>query len=213
MYPLTVFRADTKHNTGIRVVLSGNTPELIINKALQSGAKLRFIWQKVFDFFGITKPHTERTRVLVLGIGGGDVITLMQKRFPNADIDAVDIDETVITIARVYFGIHPTKHLKIVNTDAIMYACKSGTAKDRYEVIVSDLYKGFEIPEMLKSKQFLMGLGHLLSPKGSLIINFSPHTDFSGEVRTMRVLLQSVFKDTDEYSYDTYMFFKASNPR
>lgn len=46
----------------------------------------------------------ETRRVLVIGIGGGTLPMFLRKYYPNAAIDAVDIDPEVVEVAKKFFG-------------------------------------------------------------------------------------------------------------
>src|SRR5690349_204935 len=47
----------------------------------------------------------EPRRILVVGVGGGTLPTFLRRHYPDAAIDAVDIDPDVVQVAKAYFGL------------------------------------------------------------------------------------------------------------
>jgi len=45
-------------------------------------------------------------RVLIVGLGGGTIPSLLRKHYPKMTIDVVDIDPDVVAVAKKYFGFH-----------------------------------------------------------------------------------------------------------
>ncbi len=71
---------------------------------------LGFAYTKV-AFVGLALSR-EPSRVLVVGLGGGTMPMFLRKYYPNATIDAVDIDPEVVHVAREYFGFKEDERLR-----------------------------------------------------------------------------------------------------
>lgn len=108
-------------------------------------------------------------KILLLGLGGGSVVAAINRAFPDADIIGVEVDPQMITLGKKYFGLAAKRNLHIVNADAMNYC----TAKKNqlFDIIISDVYIGYESPKKLESAKFLQALLHLLTNDGILICN------------------------------------------
>lgn len=64
-------------------------------------------------------PSTPSPSLLVLGLGGGCLPSFFRAQFPEAPITAVDIDETMMEIAKTYFKMPET--VETVVMDGVKY--------------------------------------------------------------------------------------------
>jgi spermidine synthase len=85
-------------------------------------------------FFKNTPPQ----KALVLGVGGGAAIKLIEHFFASCQIDGVDIDETHLYIAKRFFGCK-SNHCHLIHDDATQFIASS---KRRYDYIVEDIFSG-----------------------------------------------------------------------
>ena len=60
-------------------------------------------WIKLFFTAFLCQPQA--SRVLMFGLGGGILPTLIRHYFPSVIIDVVEVDETVIELALEFFGL------------------------------------------------------------------------------------------------------------
>jgi spermidine synthase len=147
-----------KEQLGRHTLYVGNIP--------QSGGIVRGIWKKGIGNLRIQSP----AKVLLLGLGGGSVITLLKKKWPGSTIIAVEIDPEIITIAKTYFGLNNTPGLEIINDDALKVVQKE-TKLGSFDLIILDLYLGQVLPDFAEREDFLAGLKGLLTKKGVLVAN------------------------------------------
>lgn len=113
--------------------------------------------------------QSEDTSVLVLGLGGGDVIKQLQTNFKaQGIITAVEIDPVVIEIALNEFNIIPNNKLEIVNADANVFLKYT---KDNYDLIIVDLFNDTEIPHFVFQKEFIKTIYAVLKLNGNIIFN------------------------------------------
>src|SRR3989344_462699 len=100
-FPVLLFKTSSRFNPDIRVVREWGGMKLLVNGSRQSGPNIRKLWERAFRAFRLDAVGTIKS-ILVLGIGGGTVIELLSARFPTAAITAVDVDQTIIDIAKDY---------------------------------------------------------------------------------------------------------------
>lgn len=110
-------------------------------------------------------------RILVIGLGGGMLPMAFRRLYPNARIDAVDLDPSVIRIAKKYFGFTPDDHLHAYADDGRMFVRKQGRAGVRYDAIVIDAFDKDYIPEHMLSVEFLAQVKTIMAPHGVLAAN------------------------------------------
>lgn len=129
-----------------------------LGKVLQKGLK-----SVTTDF------RSEEKSVLILGLGGGDVVKQLRNNFKShATITAVEIDPVIIEIALKEFDIIPNSKLEIVNNDANVFLKYT---KERYNLIVVDLFTDVTIPDFVFQTEFIKSVYNVLDLNGSIIFN------------------------------------------
>jgi spermidine synthase len=138
-------------------------------------------------------------RILIIGLGGGTMSNTLHKLLPESSIDNVEIDESVIKVARQYFGFLENDQIKTYSQDGRVFVKRALLKKQEYDWIILDAFNGDYIPEHLMTKEYLEETKRLLSPKGILTANtFSSSKLYTYESATYK----SVFGD----------FYQVSNP-
>ena len=130
--------------------------------------------------------------VLVIGLGGGSIPVALSELFPTAIIDAVEIDEAVVRVAKQFFDFAETPRLKVHVSDARVFIKRALLRKAQYDLVILDAFTGEYIPEHLMTREFLEESRNLLGPDGVLVANtFSTSVLYDHESETY----QSVFGD------------------
>lgn len=111
-------------------------------------------------------PVADGADVMLLGLGGGNLIKQFQKR--NYNIDVCELDQRIADVAFEYFGVKNDFNLQI--DDARHYL---RTNKKKYDLIVFDVFKGENPPAYLLSKENFEHLNFLIKPNGIIAINFN----------------------------------------
>lgn len=112
---------------------------------------------------------TESADVLVLGLGGGDVIRQLKAHFRSkAMITAIEIDSVMIEVAINDFNIIPDKRFEIINQDAFNYLKYTNNS---YNLIIVDLFYDVQIPDFVFQKGFVNQIFNVLKPNGTVIFN------------------------------------------
>ncbi len=65
--------------------------------------------------------YSDLKNVLVLGLGGGALCTYLHHKFPALFVDGVEIDSTMIELAKRYFGFNPGSNLKAHLADGLTF--------------------------------------------------------------------------------------------
>lgn len=109
------------------------------------------------------------TEILILGLGGGDVVKQFRNHFKShANITAVEIDPVIIEIAVNEFHIIPDSRLEILKEDAELFLKYN---QKKFDLIIVDLFFDMNIPEFVFQKSFIQSIYRALHIHGSAIFN------------------------------------------
>lgn len=159
----------------------------------QSGQMVELLWQALREIKILI--YEDIKDILILGLGGGSVVNIISKCFPKAEITGVEIDAEMIKIGKRYFDLGKYKNLKIKNADAFDFVKKT---KEKYDLVLVDLYLGCEIPEQASEDKFLLNLKKLLSKKGVVIINRLRNKNNKKELADFRKKMNKYFPSVEE---------------
>ena len=130
--------------------------------------------------------------ILILGLGGGTLPMTYAKLLPDADITSVEIDSSVINVAKEFFGLKLSEKNKVVEKDARVFVKRAKRKNQKYDLIVLDAFNGDYIPEHLMTQEFLEEVKGLLNEDGVVVANtFSTSDLYDHESATY----QKVFKE------------------
>ena len=108
--------------------------------------------------------------VLILGFGAGSVARILQtENRCTGRITGVEVDATVIALARKYFRLDRVKNLDLHITDAADFI---SVDKNHYDLIVIDLFFDHRTPEKFLTAGFLKCLQEHLLPRGIILFNY-----------------------------------------
>lgn len=106
---------------------------------------------------------------LVLGLGGGIVpLFLSDKTNLNFQVDAVELDQKIMDIAKNHFYLPPM--VNVINDDARRYLNKKSKI---YDLIVMDVFNGEIAPSHVLSLESFEKVQKSLTTDGILLINFN----------------------------------------
>ncbi|OVE76332.1 hypothetical protein BVX98_06230 [bacterium F11] len=149
---------------GYRILRIDGAPNSIINK--KTGLSF-FDYTTYLELMPFLRPHAKKA--LLVGLGGGSVA----KRFSSygLQVDAVEIDPTVVWVAKRFFDYDPGKG-KIVIQDGRRFF---QSTKETYDFVILDVSSGDLAPSHLFSLESLTELKSIIRDKGVLGINFIGH--------------------------------------
>lgn len=151
--------------------------------ATQSFDTLQELFQKIFPQIGL--PQNPPNKVLLLGLGGGSVVTILRDELLlDAPIDAIELDPVIIEIAHKHYNIDRYKNLNITQADAYEYV--QNTKLAGYDLIVADLFADNLVPPQFFDEVFNASLINLLSPSGKLVFNIMvENKDYEGRLKKL----------------------------
>lgn len=131
--------------------------------------KMVFAYAKMMMMSLLMMPEPER--ILVVGLGGGTLPVALNELYPDAQIDVVEIDPAVKTVAETYFGFHENEKMKVILKDARVFTKRALAAGETYDLIMLDAFNGDYIPEHLMTREYLQETRGLLSEGGVVAAN------------------------------------------
>jgi spermidine synthase len=187
----------SKYHKNIRVGYAYGKKTLFTGSVHQSGGEYHYMWKKVFETIKPTKKNIHDC--LVLGVGAGTVVPIINNKYPGCLITGVEIDRQMVTVARNYFDLDTMKNLHIMIDDAIHYAT---SCKKKYDLIVIDLFIGELNPAETRSEQFMKQIFRLLRRSGTVIYNSHFQKDRPQEFLEFKKICSALFqKVTVVFSY------------
>jgi spermidine synthase len=130
-------------------------------------------------------------RFLVVGLGGGTMPMFLRKRYPEATIDAVDIDPDVVYVAKEFFGFREDERMRAHVADGRQFI---EALTQPYDVIFLDAFGARNVPAALTTVEFLSAVRRGIKPGGVVVGNIwgpGSNPSYESMVRTY----QEVFDD------------------
>jgi spermidine synthase len=100
-FPQTVYKTSSKHSGTIEVIDHVFERRLVVGGLTQSGGITKRMWEKVFDQQAVREKN-EVNSILVLGVGAGTLVEVINKKWPDAKIVGVEIDPVIIDTGKKY---------------------------------------------------------------------------------------------------------------
>lgn len=154
--------------------------------------KLAFPYAKMVLSSLMVQDNPER--ILILGLGGGTLVSTYSTLFPEAEIIIVEIDKAVVEVAEEYFDFRETDRIKTETVDGRVYVKRAGLRKEKFDLVILDAFNGEYIPEHLMSQEFLEEVKLLLPEDGMVVANtFSASRLYDAESATYASVFGPLF--------------------
>lgn len=133
-------------------------------------------------------------RILIAGLGGGSIPTVLHQLYPDATIDVVELDPAVVKVARQYFHFRESSKMAVHVADARVFIKRAGLSGEHYDFIILDAFNGDYIPEHLMTTEFLEEAKRLMTNDGILVANtFSTSKLYDYESVTYRTVFGTFY--------------------
>ena len=162
----------------------------------QSGGVVYEIWKKTLK--RIKKEKTSLDNCLILGLGGGSVSGLVRKYWPESKITGVEIDSRMVDLGKEFLGLNDL-NIDIKITDAFSFCEKVSEKKEKFDLVIVDLYLGDKFPEKFDSLEFISLVKKILSSQGLVIFNKLYYGEKRKESLNFAKKLEKVFEKLEYY--------------
>jgi spermidine synthase len=135
----------------------------------------------------------EPRRVLVVGLGGGTLPMFLHKHYPEATIDAVDIDPEVVDVAKRFFGFDEDEFMRAHVGDGRQFIEQF---RQPYDAIFLDAFGGDSVPAHLTTQEFLRAVRRAVKPDGVVVGNvWARHSNplYDSMVRTYEEVFDELY--------------------
>lgn len=133
------------------------------------------------------------SKVLEIGLGGGRTAVYLTDHVPTLSVTAVELDPEVVAMANKHFAVRPSARLRVETMDGRIFLTQ---ARERYDIIIVDAYRGTFVPFHLTTQQFFILAKRKLNPGGAVVQNIAPNVVLTD---SMIATLQAVFDNVDTY--------------
>lgn len=139
---------------------------LLINNTIQTEMQLESR-QSVSEYVHLVEKNLlyfPKGKALILGLGGGIVANMFADH--HYPVTAVEFDERIIDMAKRFFYLNDS--IKTVSADARYFI---NNCKEKYNLILFDVFKAEEQPSHVITKESLIKLKTMLDTNGVVLIN------------------------------------------
>jgi spermidine synthase len=161
----------------IQVVRVGNEMQMVLNEGLGVHSIYnpdKILTQGPWDYFMIAPyfnkpPFTQQQvrKVGIIGLGAGTIPHEFSAVYGPIPIDGVEIDGTIVDLARQYFHMNePNLHVVVQDGRYFLQ-----TTNQHYDVIGIDAYQQPYVPFQLTTLEFFREVRSHLNPQGVAVIN------------------------------------------
>ena len=151
--------------------------------------------------------------ILLVGFGSGILVNQFEKILPNLkNIDIVDIEENIFSIAEKYFNFKKTDKTNFYLQDALIYL---KTTKKKYDLIIVDVAGDEGIDERFCQENYLMLIKKSLKKNGIFVSNMPSSRDVFNKknkfILNLINLYRNNFSQVDIYNGETSnkIFYKT----
>jgi spermidine synthase len=151
----------TEDEQGLRTLRFGDDPaaQSVVKPGDPDHVEFEYVQAMLVTLTIVNEPR----RVLIVGLGGGTLPSLLRKHYPRLTIDIVDIDADVVMVAKKYFGFHEDAAMRVHVEDGRRFIER---CKQPYDIIFLDAYGPENIPYDLATKEFLLAARRAVTPNG-----------------------------------------------
>ncbi len=188
-----VYRKDTRYHHLV-VVDDDDSRYLRFDSSFQSGMYLddpyrtRFDYTDYFDLGLAYAPGAKS--VLFVGLGGGSAPKRISRDFPQLDLQVVELDPDVVSVARRFFALPAS--IPVAVEDGRRWLERHDR---RFDVIAIDAYYSDAVPFHMTTREFVQLVRSRLAPGGVVVVNAigSLRGDGSQFLRALYRTYRSVF--------------------
>lgn len=199
----------SEFNPHLEVLLVNGRHQLITKDAIYS-------YDDKYDNFyesfkRINWDNFKPKRVLVLGLGLGSVIYILEKKFKLIlDYTAVEIDSEIVRMAHTYTLSRLDSYVEVMLVDAQNYL---NITTETYDLILMDIFQSAEIPQRFQDEEFINVLETRLNKNGLLMYNRMNASQSDKESNAVfDVIFKNIFPNCDFISIkDNLMYVSNQN--
>lgn len=156
---------------GERCIAFGSSPSGSRQTCVDLDDPKALVFSYTRMMLGALYLQPQPARVLVIGLGGGTLPTVLAELLPQAQIDTVEIDPAVVRVAEAWFGFRQGPRQRVHLQDGRAFVEAAARAGRRYDLVMLDAYGPDYIPRHLMTREFLQQVKAILAPSAVVAAN------------------------------------------
>lgn len=192
LFELPIEELESKYSGTVRVSYHKGTYKLSTHHVIYSFGKYYTSFSIPFNALQIETAPIQT--VLILGLGLGSIINLLEKNPSIEKIDAVEIDDVVIDCSKKYLDSPHKKKICYYNEDVFDFLRLN--KETQYDLVLFDVFIDDQTPMDCMESHFLELLKNKVKQNGTLLfskLNYTP--DSVIENNSFSYVFQSVFPE------------------
>ena len=170
---ISLVKTGSYSNPYLEVLLTNGRHQLVTADAIYSYDDKYENFNHAFK--NINWDEFKGQKVLILGLGLGSVILLLEKHFHRQfDYTAVEVDAEICKLCYEYTLKDLNSFVEVIPREAMQFL---KTDNQQYDLIIMDIFQSAVIPEKFQSEQFLNTLKDKLNHSGLIMYNRMNITD------------------------------------
>jgi spermidine synthase len=141
------------------------------------------------DFWDAMIPERRPESVLILGMGGGTIASLLARRHAGVPTLGVERDARIVRLARERFGLAQLQNVQVVQADAFDFV---QMCTNTFDLVCVDLYVGGRMEHGVLGAAFLRSVARLLATDGVAVFNLWSSRYLPDQFRRLERVLQIV---------------------
>ena len=154
-------------NPHLELLLYKDRIQLATSDALYSDGEYYTPALSVLDYLTPYLPQVNH--VLILGVGLGSMVQIMEKRGYEPSFTLVEIDKVILKLAVEFLASHTATKLNPVCEDAEKFMQDN---QKKFDLIFIDIFDSREVPQFATSVAFLNRCKESLHPGGRIALNY-----------------------------------------
>ncbi len=174
-YDIPIEKIHSDYSGTLEVSLHRGEWKLSTFNAIYSFGKYYTSYKGAFNQLDIQQFPAKN--ILLLGVGLGSIVRLLQHHPTIQEITAVDIDPVIIGLAKKYWPDSQSKFRSIFFAQDAIQWLKDFSSQNKFDLILSDVFIDDSTPESMLTQQYLQLLKERLSTRGILIYSKLQYTE------------------------------------
>jgi spermidine synthase len=140
-----------------------------VQSAMKLGAPHTLVLRYMHQLMACLLFREASRSLLLLGLGGGDLVRFFSHHWPAAQLTAVEQNKAIVRVARRYFQLPAlSDRFRVYIADALEFVERGKTG---YDLLICDLFADARMPAFLDSDAFFIDCHRLLDRQGMLAMN------------------------------------------
>jgi spermidine synthase len=108
-------------------------------------------------------------RVLIIGLGGGTIPSVMHTMYPGLAIDVAELDPAMLKVAAQFFDFSEDEQVRVHIGDGRQFVKRAALQNRQYDLVILDAFEEEYTPPHMTTREFLSEISRILTPQGVFV--------------------------------------------